>query len=415
MREGWTEVCIGDTVVISTDRLGEAPEPIILTCTEGRGLIDQASRFGKRLATEDTSAYKVVFPLDIVINPYLLWAGAIGQLTTGEAGITSPVYVVLRPNAYVDPRFIGLALTAPSMIRRYAGISIGSIERRRRVQVEYLMDLPLALPPLDEQRRIVDLIGSLDAAITTADDAVAKAEQARRAVLTHLLASPLRAAHSIATAGPVRSAPHGEWHKTSLMDVVAMVRRGRAPAYCEVSGLSVIGQKCIRDGTVDLAIARRTNPEARPVPDWAHTQPGDTLVNSTGTGTVGRVAFIPAAHQPACVDSHVTIVRPDSAAIEPAFLFLTLRRAESQLAMLASGSTNQVELSRETILAFPLAVPPREEQRRIVDIVSTIDDDLAALKATATAGRAARSAILADLISGAHEIPVSYDRLLEAT
>ena len=61
----------------SIDVLGDDEEPEILTCTENAGLVLQRERFSKRVATEDTSDYKIVLRNDIVYNPYLLWAGAI--------------------------------------------------------------------------------------------------------------------------------------------------------------------------------------------------------------------------------------------------------------------------------------------------------------------------------------------------
>jgi hypothetical protein len=49
-----------DVVEQSNERLGAASEPEILTVTERGGLVLQRERFAKRIATGDTSLYKVV-------------------------------------------------------------------------------------------------------------------------------------------------------------------------------------------------------------------------------------------------------------------------------------------------------------------------------------------------------------------
>jgi type I restriction enzyme S subunit len=63
----------------------------------------------------------------------------------------------------------------------------------------------------------------------------------------------------------------------------------------------------------------------------------------------------------------------------------------------------------ETIL-----LPPLNEQKRIMDIVSAIDVVIrAAVNAIADAQKL-RSGLLSDLLSGEHKIPETYDRLLGA-
>jgi len=87
---------LADVLECSDERLGDAEEPEVLTCTESGGLILQRERFAKRVATDDASDYKVVRMGDIVYNPYLLWKGSIDQCWIVEVGITSPAYEVLR-------------------------------------------------------------------------------------------------------------------------------------------------------------------------------------------------------------------------------------------------------------------------------------------------------------------------------
>lgn len=86
---------LSDVLQESTVTLGNAEEPEILSITENAGLVLQRERFSKRVATEDTSSYKIVNRTDIVYNPYLLWAGAIDQCWIVDIGITSPAYIVL--------------------------------------------------------------------------------------------------------------------------------------------------------------------------------------------------------------------------------------------------------------------------------------------------------------------------------
>jgi len=139
-------MALGEVLRRSDERLGDAEEPEILTCTERGGLIPQRERFAKRVATEDVSRYKLVRLGDIVYNPYLLWKGAIDQCWIVELGITSPAYEVLRVRSGYDATIIGQLVTSPKMIRRYDGISFGTVQRRRRAPVEKFLELEVNVP-----------------------------------------------------------------------------------------------------------------------------------------------------------------------------------------------------------------------------------------------------------------------------
>ncbi|ADI83314.1 type I restriction-modification system subunit M [Geobacter sulfurreducens] len=137
---------LGDILIRSDERLGNAEEPEVLTCTESGGLIFQRERFAKRVATEDASDYKIVRMGDIVYNPYLLWKGSIDQCWIAEIGITSPAYEVLRVRPEFDATIVGQLVTSPEMIRRYDGISFGTVQRRRRAPVEKFLELEVNVP-----------------------------------------------------------------------------------------------------------------------------------------------------------------------------------------------------------------------------------------------------------------------------
>lgn len=151
------KVKLRDILVESSEVLGDRPEPEILSCTENAGLVLQSERFSKRVATENTSNYKVVRKTDIVYNPYLLWAGAIDQCLVVDEGITSPAYTVLRIKDDIDPLIVGHILKSNLMKKWYWNISIGTHERRRTAPVEKFLDLEVDIPVYSEQRMIINL------------------------------------------------------------------------------------------------------------------------------------------------------------------------------------------------------------------------------------------------------------------
>ena len=99
---------------------------------------------------------------------------------------------------------------------------------------------------------------------------------------------------------------------------------------------------------------------------------------------------------------------------ETRFLYFLLRGAgvQAQFEALAAGSGVR-NLKKESVAGVIVNVPSLTEQRDIVERAWALRDAVDAARATADALRALRSNLVTVLLSGEHEIPASYDALLE--
>lgn len=163
---------LSDVLEESTATLGNAEEPEILSITENAGLVLQRERFSKRVATEDTSSYKIVKKTDIVYNPYLLWAGAIDQCWVVNLGITSPAYVVLSVKQKFESFLVGHIIKSDLMKKWYWNISIGTHERRRTAPVDRFLNLDIELPDEATQKRLSALYEELVSQKTLLQDTI---------------------------------------------------------------------------------------------------------------------------------------------------------------------------------------------------------------------------------------------------
>jgi len=71
-------------------------------------------------------------------------------------------------------------------------------------------------------------------------------------------------------------------------------------------------------------------------------------------------------------------------------------------------------VTKQTLLPHADQLPPLSEQQRIVGIVSDMDDVVSATEKAVSNAHGLRAGLISDLLSGDHEIPESYDRLLGA-
>lgn len=165
----------------------------------------------------------------------------------------------------------------------------------------------------------------------------------------------------------------------ALGDCLLGLGRGQSPKYVEgESPVRAINQKCIRNGTVDVTYSRAHEPLGF-VKEFALLRDGDVCINSTGTGTIGRVGLwapFPSEMDRFFADSHVTIIRPNTKVVNSAYLAAVLQSPAVQTALETycfSGSTNQVELNKNALSDLKLSLLSRDEQEIVAEVIASID------------------------------------------
>lgn len=159
--------------------------------------------------------------------------------------------------------------------------------------------------------------------------------------------------------------------QVKIKELAAFIGRGITPEYVEEDGLMVINQKCVRGNKVLTAQARFTSSRKKYASEKL-IRKNDILINSTGTGTLGRVGFVKTDFQCLC-DTHVTILRLRSE-VNPLYVSYYLHLNKAILESLGIGSTNQIELSAKDIGNINIALPDRPIQDKVVEILSCYDD-----------------------------------------
>jgi len=113
---------------------------------------------------------------DIAYNMMRMWQGACG-LAVAE-GIVSPAYVVLEPKPSIDSRFAYHWFKSARMIHLFWAYSHGLTEDRLRLYFDNFCEVPASPPPLEQQRRIADVLDLWDEAISQSE-AIATASRNR--------------------------------------------------------------------------------------------------------------------------------------------------------------------------------------------------------------------------------------------
>jgi type I restriction enzyme S subunit len=162
------------------------------------------------------------------------------------------------------------------------------------------------------------------------------------------------------------------WHKP-LSTVTTFISRGISPKY-DNDGYVVINQRCVRNTRIDFGPTRFSNREKTKIKPEKLVQQWDVVVNSTGVGTLGRIAQVLDLVQDTTVDSHVSIVRPNLEILDGKYFGYALVSRESYIETLGAGATGQTELSRQRLAEVEIPVHSLDNQHKIASILSAYDD-----------------------------------------
>ena len=169
------------------------------------------------------------------------------------------------------------------------------------------------------------------------------------------------------------------WSWARLFSITSFLHRGKSPKYTDEKKYPMFAQKCNQKDGIHMEKALFCLPEQyENFPTEYRLQNSDVVINSTGTGTLGRVGifykkFLP--HFESTVpDSHVTLVRALANFMLGEYLYACFKSPFYQQMMLdnADGSTNQKELYTKVLEQFLIPFPPLNEQRRIVSQIEKL-------------------------------------------
>lgn len=283
-------------------------------------------------------------------------------------------------------------------------VSLGGGGAQPNISKDIIVKTFIPIPPISEQERIVNSIEQLNAQVDSLDNN----EDSLRNIIQNTKTKVLDLAiHGRLVAQDPNDEPAYEllqrinpnavtsrdnpqyqkpydipegWTWCKLLDICSFLSRGKSPVYSETDRTyPVFAQKCnLKEGGISLEKAQFLDPTTlKRWPEEYKLKNGDILVNSTGTGTVGRTRLFDSSYlgdYPFVVpDSHVSVIRTYDD-IDSGFIFSIMSSPwiQSYLEDNLAGSTNQKELYISVLQNIDIPLPPINEQSKIALKVSEL-------------------------------------------
>jgi type I restriction enzyme S subunit len=270
----------------------------------------------------------------------------------------------------------------------------------KEISKSNVKSIKLQLPPLPEQKRIIDLISSVDSYIESLQQQLESAKNSKSAYV-----------NTIVTAVFARG------KKTKIADI-AEVKGGKrlpkgTPWSEEPTDHRYIRVTDIKDGVILTENLVYVPDDVWPLISRYVVNQGDVVI--TIAGTIGQVGVIPDSLDGVNLTENAAKIVVDRKLVRSNYLGMLLGSNYYQQDIDSkTKKTTQPKLGLNMINSIEIPLPELAEQDEIFSVVSQIDTLIASTNDLIMQTITLRSGLLSDLLSGEHEIPPSYDKVIGA-
>jgi type I restriction enzyme S subunit len=282
----------------------------------------------------------------------------------------------------------------PLAIAQIDLISTGAISGQVQPQItkQSLGPVELSIPPLKEQLRIVDLISSVDSYIDALEAQAEIVTRSRSAALHEMINSDIDG-RTETTLGEIASWGSGGTPKADNPDFYD----GDIP-WCVIGDLTESNVWKTEKKITNLGLE---NSSAKII------DPGSVLIAMYGA-SIGRTGI---SAIPMATNQAIASARCNTDIVIPKYLLVYLQTQKAKFVEMGQGAA-QPNISQTIIKSWPISLPDISYQQELVSMIELFDSTRFRLQITVESARLLRSALLSDLLSGDHEMPESYDKVM---
>lgn len=344
-------------------------------------------KWTKRVTPQEND---VVFSYEANLESY-------ARIPAGFEGCLGRRMAIMRPDpSAIDARFLYYYTQSPAWKAVIASRTVLGATVNR-IPIATFPEFPLRLPSLPAQQRIAGVLSAYDKLIENNRKQIKLLEEAAQRLYKEWFVDLRFPGHETT---PIHNGIPEGWKRTTVGQSSSLVSRGVTPAYADDSNELVLGQRCVRNNLIDLSFARHHKPK-KPNEKWL--KKWDVLINSTGTGSLGRTAQFWLDNNNVVVDSHITIIRAQQREVA-AYLGQWAFSNEAMLEALHTGSTGQTELPRDRVANCHVLIPDNDLLDLFYTLIEPMTMRIVAAQQQIVAAREARDRLLPKLMSGEIEV-----------
>jgi type I restriction enzyme, S subunit len=271
--------------------------------------------------------------------------------------IASTGFCVLRATERVLPKYIYFAVRSPTFINGLCGLVSGALYPA--VTESQVLGQRIPVPPVEEQRRIADVLSRAENIVRMRREAEQRAKDIIPALFLDMFGDPV-------------TNPKG-WEPHALDGITDLITYGfTCPMKHLSEGIPIVTAKNVIDGRIDFDdVHFADHAEFNALTAKSKPLPGDVLV--TKDGTIGRCAAVDTAI-PFCINQSVALIRPRPRIVLPEYIVGFLRYPTILEGLQNMGKGQALKHLQITELAKrTMPIPPMAAQREYATAITAMN------------------------------------------
>ena len=271
----------------------------------------------------------------------------------GKTWVNNHAHVLKARNKIISTDFLLYSLMFYDVTKLITGTT------RKKLTRTGMEKITLFIPNLDVQDKITNYLQKIEKFISLRKNQLNYLKELNKSLFTRMF-------------GDIKTNDKN-WEILEIKEVSNILTRGKTPKYTSLSNIFVINQACIYWDKIKYKNIKYHLEEE----NLLFLKNKDILINSTGTGTLGRMNIINnIINEKFTIDSHVMLLRLKKEKALPIYFINIFMGEEYQKELIlkcVNGSTNQIELSKEKFAKFKIPVPPIELQNKFAERIEKIE------------------------------------------
>ncbi|GHF62258.1 hypothetical protein GCM10010218_49650 [Streptomyces mashuensis] len=350
----------------------------------GKGVVAKGELDG---GDTEYAAMNVLRADQVVMRKLTAWEGPITVVPAEFDGfVVSNEFPTFTLGPELMPDWMRHVCGSPRLWAEMKNRVSGTVQRRKRLNPEQLLQIQLPIPPREVQVRIVEMLDAVDQQIAALDREASAADT---------------------TAGAIAESMLAEHAHVRVGDHLSRIEGGRSPQAVDTppkedeQGVLKVSAVVAFHFIADEAKTLASETE---MPKSAEVRAGDVLVTRANgaINRVGAVCRVPSDVRDGLYLSDKTLRMVPAEGLDPDFLVvaMALSGVRRQIVMAASGSASMKNISQSKIAGLEVPMPELTEQRKIASTVLSVRSLGRASRAEAGRLRRVRAALLSGLLDG---------------
>ena len=334
------------------------------------------------------------------------WSASIGVYiwNRGKAVLNQHIFKVV-PKENVDKLYFyyALYLAIEQLKNRVHGSTMKHF-KRSELRTTFVL-----LPPLLEQKKIAEILSTVDKAIQKVDEIIAKTERLKKGLMQKLLTKGIghdefKYSEELGCEIPK------EWEVVKLGDILILIRNGltykqnKGGQGYPITRIETISEEKINPTKVGFV----NNLKMEEIEEYKLID-GDILFSHINSlEHIGKTAIYDGVPKLLLHGMNLLLLRSDKLKVKPYYLLylLKLYRAKEIFRNIAKKAVNQASINQTELKRIKITLPPLQEQQKIAEILSTVDKKLELERKRKEKFERIKKGLMNDLLTGKKRVKI---------